>query len=64
MRRLNGRWQIMAFVGRSPRSKRSWRMVREQYAEAIYYLPGSRHVWAVNEELIALDRARSLRVGM
>ena len=49
-------------LGQSPANRRAWRRVRRDYAVAIYYLP-TRRVWALSEELNALDRARSRTAG-
>jgi len=60
--RLNGRAEIMAYLGRryNRKNRRSWRWVRGHYVEVIHYLPGrSNQVWTTREEMDALDRQRS-----
>lgn len=61
--RLNGRKSILVHLGRSAGNRRGWRRVREDYAGALHYLPGSLRVWTTAEELDGLDRARSLTVA-
>jgi hypothetical protein len=60
--RLNGRVEIMAYLGRryNPKDQKGWRKVRGRYVEVLHYLPGSFWVWTTSEELDALDRSRSL----
>ncbi len=58
--RLNGRLEIMAYLGRSWRNKAGWRQARERYGELIHCEPGNSHVWALSEELDAADKARCL----
>jgi len=61
--RLNGRREIMAYLGRSPQNKPAWRRTRSQYAEALHYLPGMNRLWTTSEALDTVDRARSLTVA-
>jgi hypothetical protein len=61
--RLNGRVEILRYLGRSSRNRRGWRKVRREYAAALHYLPGSHRVWTTREELNVFDRARSLTVA-
>jgi len=58
--RLNGRREIMAYLGRSSRNKNGWRKVRARYGDVIHCYSESGHVWALAEELDELDRERSL----
>jgi hypothetical protein len=60
--RLNGREEIMVYLGRrwNPNNRRSWKKIRSKYLPALHYLAGSYFVWTTSEELDAIDRARSL----
>ncbi len=60
--RLNGRREIMAYLGRryNPQDRATWRRIRRRYVEALHYLNGSFPVWTTSEELDALDLKRSL----
>lgn len=58
--RLNGRLEILAYLGKSWRNKGGWRKVRERYGDVIRCEPGNSHVWALSEELDAADKARCL----
>lgn len=58
--RLNGRQEILAYLGRSWRNKDGWRKVRERNGDLIHCEPGNRHVWALSEELDAADKVRFL----
>lgn len=60
--RLNGRQEIMAYLGRrfNRGNLRSWKKARSEYLPALHYLPGRYWVWATSEELDELDRKRSL----
>ena len=60
--RLNGKLEIMAHFGRSWRNKDGWRKVRVRYGEVIRCYPGSGHVWALSEELDAVDREGCVRM--
>ena len=53
--RLNGRRQIMVYLGRSPQNKAAWRKIRARYGEVIRCYPGSGHVWARSEGLDLVD---------
>ena len=59
--RLNGRREILLYLGRSGVNRRGWRKVRQDYAAVLYFLP-TRRVWTTSEEVDALDRTRSLTV--
>ncbi len=60
--RLNGRREILAYLGRrwNPKDRRGWRRTRREYVEVLHYLPTSHRVWTTSEELDWLDRQRSL----
>ena len=60
IRRLNGWKMIMVFLGRFPRSRRSWRILRERFGDLIYCDPRTGHLWAMADDLIAADKARCL----
>ena len=53
--RLNGRQDILRYLGRSPQNRYAWRKIRARYGEVIRCLPGSGHVWVRSEELDAVD---------
>ena len=53
--RLNGRQQIMVYLGLSPRNRDAWRKIRVRYGDAIRCLPGSGRVWARSEDLDSVD---------
>jgi hypothetical protein len=61
--RLNGRRNIMHFLGVSPQNRKAWHKIRERYGAAIYRLPGSDWVWALPEDLIAVDKAQGITVA-
>ena len=55
--RLHGRREIKRYLGRSPQNKNGWRKVREHSADVIRCYSSSDHLFALSEDLDALDRA-------
>ena len=60
--RLNGKQEILAYLGRNTRSKKTWRKVRASYAEAIWADPATGRLWAHSEALDAMARERCVPV--
>ena len=64
--RLNGKRQILAYVGKAPSNWRAWNLAKLRYATAIYQLSptsASRGYWALSEVLDAIDREKGVSVA-
>ena len=57
--RLNGRRAILVYLGYSPRNHRAWPKVRARYGEVILRDRETGRVWAMAEQLYAVDIRRS-----
>lgn len=60
--RLNGRWEICDYLHRA-RTKEWWWRLRKRYGMVIYRIKDNGHVWALTDDLDALDADRSEIVG-
>jgi hypothetical protein len=56
--RLNGKREILSYLGRHTQNKKTWRRIRTRYEAVIWCEPTSGHLWALSEDLDAVDRAR------
>lgn len=61
--RINGKKQILIYLGYSPMGNGQWMMVRRIHAAIIRRDPRSHRVWALTEELDAAESARCLPVS-
>ena len=61
--RVNSKLEIMGYLGRSPKNRAAWRRLRQEYAEALHWLPGSHRLWAISTDLDTVDRGRSLTLA-
>jgi|PlaIllAssembly_1097288.scaffolds.fasta_scaffold1794394_1 hypothetical protein len=64
--RLNGKRQILAYLGKAPSNWRAWTLVKLRYATAIFRISrtsANRGYWALSEELDAIDREKGAAVS-
>ena len=58
--RLNGAREICAHLGYKATSRGAWRVIRDRYGTCITRDLASGRVWALSEELDALDKSRGV----